>query len=186
MALGKKWTWSAIAILAATFCVLLAMDRPLISASGDIYFWHGVVQSSENSQHISDWYTPSHIIHGFIFYALGYLLLRKYPKGLWLCVALLLECGWEIAENTPAVIDRYRSVTMAFGYSGDSILNSVCDALWMVAGFWFASRAPMLLTAGIAVIFELFTLYMIRDNLTLNILMLLWPIDAIKQWQGAI
>ena len=160
------------------------MGHPLICKCGYVRLWHGVPLSSENSQHISDWYTFSHIIHGFAFYGLTWLVARRQSLGRRLVMSVLLECGWEVFENTDFVINRYREVTISLDYYGDSVLNSVCDALSMVAGFFVAAHLPMwgtlLLTLGL----EAFVGYSIRDNLLLNILMLLYPLDAIKRWQA--
>ena len=175
----------AAAMTAIFIAILFAMDRPPICACGEVKFWHGIVQSSENSQHIADWYTPSHIIHGFIFFGLGRLLLMKWPLGLALCAAIFVEGAWEILENSPVIINRYREVTISYGYAGDSIINSVFDLVWMILGFFLASRLPWKVTLAIALIFELFTAYVIRDNLALNILMLVAPVEAVKDWQAA-
>jgi hypothetical protein len=159
------------------------MGQVPICKCGYVKLWHGVVLSSENSQHISDWYTPSHVIHGFAFYGLLWLIGRRWPIGLRLVLAIAIEAGWEIFENTDMVINRYREVTISLDYYGDSVLNSVCDILAMVAGFAIASRAPVWLTVTLVVALELLVLFFIRDNLTLNIIMLLYPLDAIKTWQ---
>lgn len=177
--------WAVTAVLVvATAAILFAMDRPPICTCGTIKLWHGVVQSAENSQHIADWYTFSHIIHGFIFYGVLRWLRPRWSLAAIIAVSILIEGAWEIAENSPAVIDRYRSVTMAFGYSGDSILNSISDVLFMVVGVWIASRLHWTRTVALAMFFEVMTLILIRDNLTLNVLMLVAPIDAIRVWQG--
>ncbi len=170
--------------------ILFAMKRPPICPCGTVKLWWGVVQSAENSQHIADWYTFSHIIHGLLFYAAAHLLWRRWNvfEGVlarWaLPIAIVLEASWEFLENSPMIIDRYRAVTVSFGYTGDSIVNSMADIGWMTLGFLLASRLPARASIAMAVAFELFTLAMIRDNLTLNVLMLVSPLDAVKAWQA--
>lgn len=180
------WLGVALAILAIQILSEHYMGRLWICSCGEIKLFEPSVHSAGNSQHISDWYTPSHIIHGFIFYGLGFLLLRRYPVALRLAFATLIEAGWEILENSPIIIERYRSVTVSYGYEGDSILNSAMDIVAMAVGFFFAARAPVWLTIVIAIGFEIATAIIIRDNLALNIVMLIWPIDAIRQWQSAL
>jgi Protein of unknown function (DUF2585) len=175
---------AAAALVAIAAGTLLGMGRVPICKCGYVKLWQGVVFSPENSQHISDWYTFSHIIHGFGFYGLLWLTARRWPIGLRLLAAVVLESSWEIFENTDYTINRYRAVTISLDYYGDSVLNSVCDILAMVTGFFAASRLPVwtivLLTIGL----EVFVGWAIRDNLALNIIMLIHPIDAIKQWQA--
>ncbi len=187
--LSRNHVLAAAGLALFALAILFGMDRPPICECGNIKLWHGAVQSAENSQHLSDWYTFSHIIHGFLFYGFGYWLFRKQPEaarlGFALCLAVFIEGFWEILENSPIIIDRYREATFAFGYAGDSIINSMADIGWMTLGFFAARRMPVKWTVTIAVIFELFTLYTIRDNLTLNVLMLTFPIEAVKVWQGA-
>ncbi|WP_076073124.1 DUF2585 domain-containing protein [Sphingomonas montana] len=173
-----------LAIVGAAAAGLLAMGRPPICTCGTIDLWHPALDAG-NSQHVADWYTPSHVIHGFLFYAIGHWLLRRRPGSVRLTLAVVIEAGWELLENSPAVIDRYRTATMALGYTGDSVLNSVADIGWMAAGFLIAGRLPVMVTVALAIGFELLTLVTIRDNLTLNVLMLVAPIDAIRLWQGA-
>jgi hypothetical protein len=183
---------AALAIWAYGAFILFAMQRPWICACGTVKLWHGAVQSAENSQHIADWYTFSHVTHGLIFYACAHLLWRRWrlfdgaPTRWALPIAAAIEVSWEVLENSPMIIERYRAVTASFGYSGDSLVNSMADVGWMMLGFWLAARLPARASAALAIGFELFTLAAIRDNLTLNVLMLVWPVEAIKVWQGAI
>lgn len=162
------------------------MGRIWICSCGTVKLWEGGVNTSGNSQHLSDWYTPSHIIHGFLFYWFAWLVFRRRSVGFRLGVATVIEAGWEILENSPIIIDRYRTATMALNYYGDSILNSAMDTAWMALGFLAAWRLPVWLTILIALFFELLTAYVIRDNLTLNVIMLVWPVQAILDWQSAL
>ena len=175
----------AVGLILATALVLYGMGHPLICKCGYVKLWQFQVVSSENYQQILDWYTPSHIIHGFLLYVLLWLLAPRASFGARLILAILLEAGWEIAENTDYVIDRYREATVTLDYYGDSVLNSVSDILFMVVGLVLAARLPVWLTVVIAVAFEVFTGLMIRDGLALNVLMLLWPSETVLQWQNS-
>ena len=171
------------AILIAAAIILYAMGHPLICKCGYVKLWHFGVVSAENSQHIFDWYTPSHLIHGFLFYALFWLIMPRASFGARLIAALLLEASWEVIENTDFVINHYRETKVSLDYYGDSVLNSVSDILFMVAGFFLAAWLPVWVTVLLAVALEVFVGVMIRDGLTLNVIMFVWPSEAILQWQ---
>ena len=181
----RRYWLIALAMAVAAAAILLWMGRPLICTCGEVKLWVGEVHGPDNSQHIADWYTPSHIIHGFLFYWLGWLFLRRNPPGDRLIGAILIEGAWEILENSQWVIDRYREATMALGYNGDSVINSLFDMIWMIVGFGIARRLPVWATVAIALAFEILTLIVIRDNLTLNVLMLVAPVETISNWQAA-
>lgn len=175
---------ATVAILCIAAAVLLALGRPPICTCGYVALWHGPVDSG-NSQHLLDWYSPSHVIHGFLFYGAGWLLLRRLPFRLRFLLAVALEASWELIENSPVVIDRYRTATVALGYTGDSVINSLSDISCMMAGFALAHRLPVWATITLAAAMEFLTLSIIHDNLTLNVVMLIWPIEAIRQWQAS-
>lgn len=186
--ISKLSTLIAFLLFLAFGAILWSMGRPPICACGEVKLLHLVVRSSENSQHLADWYTPSHIIHGFLFYGTGHLLRKKWPAlfplGIAVSLAILAEGAWEVLENSPIIIDRYREVTISWGYEGDSIVNSLADIFWMIVGFFIASRLPWKATVVIALIFEVFVGWMIRDNLALNVLMLAAPLESVKEWQA--
>ena len=165
--------------------MLLGMGRPPICTCGYVSLWHGQVYSSGNSQHLTDWYTPSHLIHGFLFYAVLAWLLPRRPLSLRLFIATVIEAAWEISENTDWVINRYREVTISLDYYGDSVINSVFDTFAMMLGFGIARVAPVWVSVLVIVGFEVLTTAIIRDGLALNVLMLLWPVQAVVDWQAA-
>ena len=171
-------------IVLLTCVVLLWMGRVPWCACGHVDLW-GTVGTNEGSQQFFDWYTPSHLLHGFLFYAALWLVARRVPIGWRLVIATLVECAWEIAENTNAVIERYREVTISLDYYGDSVLNSFSDIVAMLVGFWLARVLPVWASFAIVIGFELLTMTVIRDGLALNVIMLLYPLDIIRDWQAA-
>jgi hypothetical protein len=173
-----------IGIILLTAAYLLWIGREPICKCGYVKLWHGEVVSAENSQHLSDWYTPSHIIHGLLFFGALWLVARRLSFGWRLAIATLVECAWEIVENSDAVIERYRTVTISLDYFGDSVINTVFDVFAMILGFWLASKVPVWVSVTLIILFEAVTMWIIRDGLALNVLMLLWPLDSIAQWQA--
>ena len=173
-----------VGIILLSAAYLLWIGREPWCKCGYVKLWHGQVVSSENSQHISDWYTPSHIIHGFLFFGALWLVARRLSFGWRLAIATLVECAWEILENSNAIIERYRDVTISLDYYGDSVLNTVADVLAMVLGFWLASKLPVWVTVALILLFEAVTIWLIRDGLALNVLMLLYPLDWVAEWQA--
>lgn len=183
--MSKKYLYTLliIFIIFIQIVILKLQGHVWICDCGYIKFWHGTLNSNQDSQHIADWYTFSHIIHGFVFYWLMKIISKnKYSIWTYLLFTTMLEVGWEILENSPLIIKRYRE-TASLMYYGDSVINSVSDVVFMASGFFLASRLRVWLSIVLVITLELFALYYIRDNLTLNIVMLLHPFEFIKHWQ---
>jgi hypothetical protein len=176
---------AALLIIAAAAAIELAMGRHPICTCGTIELWVGQRDSPKTSQMLADWYSLSHILHGLLFYAALWLVARRWPVQWRFLTAMLIEAAWELTENTPFVIDRYRTATTALGYNGDSIVNSMSDIVMMAIGFLIARKLPLWGSILLVIVLELIPLYVIRDNLTLNVWMLLWPTDAVRAWQAA-
>ncbi len=164
----------------------LNMDRTLIYKYGPVRLWSGDINSNQNSQQIADPYTFTHIIHGFGFYALASLIPTPLSLGTRAIIAIAGESLWEVIENTDMVINRYRAATISLDYYGDSVINSVFDILAALLGFWIASRARIIWTIVLMIVIEVILLLWIRDSLVVNIIMLLYPISAIKIWQAGL
>lgn len=175
---------AALLILGVAAAILLWLGRSPICTCGTVELWVGSADSPRTSQMLADWYSASHIVHGFLFYAALWLLARRWPVERRFLIALLIEAAWEVVENTPMIIDRYREATMALGYTGDSILNSMSDIAMMALGFLAARKLPLWASLLLVLLLELVPLIVIRDNLTLNVWMLLAPTDTIRDWQA--
>ena len=182
----KPWASGIPILIAIQAAVLFAMGRPLICACGFVKFWEGNVLSAEMSQHLFDWYSFSHIVHGFLFYLGLRLMFRRAPFWPRLLVAVGIEAAWEIAENTSWVIEAYRQQALAQGYVGDSIINSLFDTASMMTGFVLARFLPIVASVVVVVLLEGFAAYAIHDNLTLNVLNFIHPFDVVTRWQSEI
>lgn len=184
--LAENWNTAATCaflVIAFAAVIELSLGRVPWCTCGYVKLWHGVASSSENSQHLSDYYTFSHIIHGIGFYFLLRHLARRFDARVRFVFAVALEAAWEILENTPWIIDRYRSATVSLDYYGDSVLNSMSDIMAMMFGYWLARRIPVWTSILLVIAMELIVGAIIRDNLILNIVMLLYPSEAIRRWQ---
>lgn len=179
------YAWATSVSLGITAACEFLFGRVVMCTCGYIKLWHGTTWSSENSQHLTDWYTFSHIIHGFGFYYFGKYVLKQFSFFQIFILSLLLESAWEIVENSSIIIDRYRAATISLDYYGDSIINSCVDVLAMVMGLYLARKLPVWMIIVGTISMELGVGYMIRDNLTLNIIMLIHPVAAIRSWQMA-
>jgi len=179
----RAWILSAL-ILASAAGILLAMGRNPICTCGTVSLWVGTRDSPQTSQMLADWYSLSHVVHGLLFYAALWLVARRLDVGSRFLLAIFIEASWEVIENTPMVIDRYRATTAALGYTGDSVINSLSDILMMVLGFLLARKLPLWAAALLLLALEVIPLFAIRDNLTLNVWALIAPSHAVQAWQA--
>jgi hypothetical protein len=179
-----RTTASIIIFMLLAAAAEFAMGRQLWGTSGEPGLWSGDTLSSHNSQFVADPYTLTHVSHGVALYGIVTLVLRRLPVSKRLMIVVALESGWEALENTDMVIERYRAETISLNYYGDSVVNSMADILTCVIGFALASRLPKRVTIAGTIALEILLLFWVRDNLTLNILMLLRPSAAIRRWQS--
>jgi hypothetical protein len=179
----RAWI-KAVAILVCAAGIELAMGRHPICTCGTIDLWVGARESPRTSQMLADWYSLSHIVHGLLFYAALWLVARRWPVQSRFLAALLIEAAWEVTENTPFIIDRYRATTAAIGYTGDSVINSLSDMVMMALGFLLARKLPVWGAVLLVVALEIIPLLAIRDNLTLNVWALIAPNQSLQSWQA--
>jgi hypothetical protein len=180
----RRAAFAALAIIVIAAAILLAMERNPICTCGAVDLWVGARDSPKTSQMLVDWYSLSHMVHGLLFYAALWLVARRWPIEWRFLAALLIESAWEVTENTPWIIDRYRNTTAALGYTGDSVINSLADIAMMIVGFLVARKLPVWASVVLLILLEIVPLFVIRDNLTLNVWMLLAPNQAIAVWQA--
>lgn len=180
----RRAAFAALAIVVLAAAALLAFGRTPICTCGTIDLWVGARDSPKTSQMLADWYSFSHIVHGLLFYAALWLVARRWPVEWRFIAALVVEASWEVIENTPFIIDRYRTATAALGYNGDSVINSIADIAMMGIGFLAARKLPVWASVALILVLEIVPLAVIRDNLTLNVWMLLWPTDFVRTWQA--
>lgn len=181
---SRRTTFLALAIVAVAAGILLAMGRNPICTCGTVALWVGERDSPRTSQMLSDWYSLSHIVHGLLLYGALWLVARRWPVQSRFLIALLIETAWELIENTPMVINRYRATTAALGYAGDSVINSVSDIAMMCLGFLIARKLRVSASIALLIMLEIVPLFVIRDNLTLNLWTLLAPNAAVQAWQS--
>ncbi|NQW04209.1 MAG: DUF2585 family protein [Acidobacteria bacterium] len=185
LTLSRNVIVAIVGVLAVTAAIEAWMGRLPLGPDGRFGWLEADIWSSSQSQRVLDPYSFTHVLHGFLFYGLLWLVARKAPVSTRLFAAVALEAAWEILENSPIVIDRYRAVTIAQGYIGDSILNSVSDIFMAAFGFLLAWRLRVGVIVTLFIVSELLMLALIRDNLTLNILMLIAPQESVRAWQMA-
>lgn len=172
------------AVMVTAACLLFSMGQTAFGPDGSFGLWEGDIWSSHNSQRFADPYSFSHLGHGIIFFGfLWWVARNRLTLEQRLLIAVVLEASWEILENSPIIINRYRQATIAQGYDGDSVMNSMSDVMMMAAGFLIASKFRLWPSVAALLVMEIGCALWVRDNLTLNVIMLIHPIDAIKAWQ---
>jgi len=187
MKLTRPGLWAGVAVALVFTLVALAefwMGRLWICKCDKVLLWYGYTNGSGNSQHLSDWYSFTHVIHGFMFYGLLRLFFRKLPVSIRLILTIILEGAWEVFENTSFTIERYRAGTIALDYYGDSIINSLSDIVFCIFGFILARKFPVKVSLAFVIALEIGLGILVHDNLTLNIVMLPFPIESVKNWQA--
>jgi hypothetical protein len=173
-----------VAVIVITSIIALnLLGRVWWCEAGDAMPWSWVVNSRHNSQHLIDPYSFTHILHGILEFWLIGLVFRKVPLAWRFVIAIFIESSWEVVENTNYIINRYREATISLDYYGDSILNSFADIICCGLGFLIAQKIKLWWSLAVFVVMEVILLFWIRDSLLLNILMLIWPLDAVKSWQ---
>lgn len=174
----------SLLIITIAAVMLFAMGRIPFCKCGIISIWSSDVTSNQQSQQLTDPYSFTHVLHGIGFYFLIWLVFRnRLTLGQRLILAVTIESGWEILENTEWVLGRYRAATISYDYWGDSVFNSVGDILAMMVGFWLAAKLPWWGSVAAFVLIDSALLFFIRDSLIVNIIMLIYPVEAIKNWQ---
>ena len=180
----RRWPWLAIAAVVVLAAALLRLEGRLwICSCGQVWLWAGDTKSANNSQHIFDPYSFTHVLHGFVFYALLALALPRLPMLWRLALSIAIEAAWEVIENSPAIIERYRQATLALGYEGDTVVNSLADILCCAIGVALARRLGFRRSLACFIVTEIVLVLWIKDSLILNVIMLIYPIEAIKAWQ---
>lgn len=187
--LQRKHALAALGITAVTLLVLRSYGRPWWCACGSLVPWSTDINGSHNSQHFLDPYSASHFEHGLLFFAF-LLLFPKLPLAWRWVVAVSMECGWELLENSSLIIDRYRAGTISADYYGDSVINSLSDVIFAGGGFlvaWLCVRSAQIGWRGwwaLVLTMELGLVFTVRDSLAINVVMLIHPIEAIRAWQA--
>lgn len=183
---NRRWLFPVVVIVLLvplTALALWAEGRLFWCACGEFRVWVGDTCSSQNSQQLFDPYSFTHVLHGFLLFWLIALVFKNLSPSRQLSLAAILEALWEILENTPFIIDRYRAQTAALGYTGDTIVNSLGDLFCAIVGFQVARRLGYVRSLIAFLILEVVLLFWIHDSLLLQILMLIFPVNALKLWQ---